>query len=91
MILQWINKKLKQLEKRQQSYHLLLDHMDLICDRMLPIYPKVYLKMRKVIFYLKYGRYLKGIRRKAVLEIQNIEKEYGLYQPEEWEKIQSFI
>ena len=53
--------------------------------------PKVYPKMKKVIFYCKYGIFLKGIRRKVVLEIQNIEKEYGLYQPEEWEKIQSLI
>lgn len=91
MIQQWLNKKLKQLEKRQQSYHILLDHMELICDRILPIYPKVYLKMQKVIFYLKYGRFLKGIRRKVVLEIQNIEKEYGLYRQEEWDQIQNFI
>lgn len=91
MILQWLNKKLKQFEKQQQSCHILLDHMELICDRILPIYPKVYLKMQKVIFYLKYGRYLKGIRRKVVLEIQNIEKEYGLYRQEEWDKIQNFI
>lgn len=82
---------MKQLEKRQQSYHILLDHMKLICDRMLPIYPKVYLKMKKVIFYLKYGRYFKGILRKAVLEIQSIEKEYGLYRQEEWDQIQNFI
>lgn len=91
MILQWLNKKLKQLEKRQQSYHFLLDHMELINDMRLTLDPKVYLKMRKVIFYLKYGRFLKGIRRKIVFEIQNIEKKYGLYQPEEWDKIQNFI
>lgn len=74
MIQQWLNKKLKQIEKRQQSYYLLLDHMELICDRLLPIYPKVYLKMQKVIFYLKYGRYLKGIRRKLCWKYKTLKR-----------------
>ena len=91
MILQWLNKKLKQLEKRQQSYHLLLDHMELINDMRLTLDPKVYQKMKKAIFYLKYRIFLKRIRRKVVFEIQNIEKKYGLYRQEEWDKIQSFI